>query len=231
LDCKEIDMFGKNVLIIAPHPDDEVLGCGGTIARLAAGGKSIHILVATGGSARFFDREKVLNVRNEALRAHKILGVKDTMFLDFPAPELDTVPLADISTEFAKVIDNLGIDTLFLPHEGDIHNDHRVVFSAGLVASRPVGGCPVKSVFAYETLSETEWGAPYAGNAFIPTHFVNIADTFDIKIAAMECYASQLRVFPNPRSEGGMRALAMLRGATVGCGKAEAFVTIRTIVD
>lgn len=219
----------KNILVIAPHPDDEVLGCGATIARFAKEGNKVYVLVVTRGAAKFYSDDKIVNVRNEALLAHKILGVTRTFFLDFPAPELDTVPLSDISREIAKVLLENKINTLYLPHRGDIHNDHRVVFNAGLVAARPVGAYTVTEIYAYETLSETEWAAPFADDAFIPTCFVNVEDTLNTKMEAMKCFKSQLREFPNPRSLETIQSLAKFRGATIGFKAAEAFMIIRQI--
>lgn len=224
-------MRDKNILILAPHPDDEVLGCGATIKKLSDEGNHLYVLVVTRGSSKFYSDEKILNVRNEALQAHRILGVKQTLFLDFPAPELDTVPLADMSREIAKVITDFQINTLYLPHRGDIHNDHRVVFNAGLVAARPVSFCSVKEIYAYETLSETEWAAPFADDAFIPTCFVNVENSLNSKMDAMKCFQSQLKAFPNPRSLDSIEALAKLRGATVGFKAAEAFMVIRQIIQ
>ena len=134
----------KNILVIAPHPDDEVLGCGGTIGKLALDGNTVYVLIATRGTSRFYTDEQIRNVRQEALKAHKLLGVRETIFLDFPAPELDRILLSDISNAFSEVIKEKKIELVYLPHRGDIHNDHRVVFNAGLVASRPVGGCTVR---------------------------------------------------------------------------------------
>jgi LmbE family N-acetylglucosaminyl deacetylase len=223
-------MQSKNILILAPHPDDEVLGCGATIKKLSNEGNSVFVLVVTRGSSKFYSDEKIQNVRNEALQAHKLLGVKQTFFLDFPAPELDTVPLADISREISNVIIDFQINILYLPHRGDIHNDHRVVFNAGLVAARPVGDYSVKEIYAYETLSETEWAAPFADDAFIPTCFVNVEETLKAKLEAMKCFKSQLKAFPNPRSLETIEALAKFRGATVGFKAAEAFMLIRQII-
>ena len=219
----------KNVLVIAPHPDDEVLGCGATIKKLSAEGNNVYVLVASRGSARLYNQERVEHVRLEAIEAHKILGVKDTLFLEFPAPELDTIPLADISREFSKVINSYRIDCLFLPHRGDLHNDHRVVFKAGLVAARPVGEYTVKEIYAYETLSETEWAEPYASEVFFPTKFIDATKTFEYKLKAMTCFESQLKAFPNPRSIKALTALAEFRGATVGLELAESFIVIRQI--
>lgn len=220
----------KNILVLAPHPDDEVLGCGATMAKYASAGHKVFVLVATRGSKKLYADDRIENVRNEALRAHKVLGVTETFFLDFPAPELDTVPLADISREIARILSENKIHTLYLPHRGDIHNDHRVVFNAGLVASRPVGDYSVKEIYAYETLSETEWAAPFGDDAFIPTCFINVEDALEAKLQAMQCFKSQLKKFPNSRSLEAIDALAKFRGATVGFKAAEAFVTVRKII-
>lgn len=219
----------KNVLVIAPHPDDEVLGCGGTIKKLSSEGHNVYVLIATRGSIRLYNQGRVEDVRNEALVAHKVLGVKQTIFLEYPAPELDTIPLADISRSFAEKIYQFKIDVLYLPHRGDLHNDHRVVFKAGLVAARPVGNYTVKEIYAYETLSETEWAEPYESEVFYPTKFTDITAFFESKIEAMECFKSQLKAFPNPRSMKGLRALSEYRGVTIGVAKAESFVVIRQI--
>jgi len=221
--------MAKNILVIAPHPDDEVLGCGGIIRKFANEGNQVFVLIATRGSSKLFDQTKVENVRKEALEAHEFLGVSNTFFLDYPAPELDTVPIADLSRDFARIISENNIEVLFLPHRGDIHNDHKAVFNAGLVAARPVGNYSVKEIYCYETLSETEWAAPFASDVFIPNFFVGIEDTFEAKKKAMQYFKSQLRDFPNPRSLEALEALAKFRGATVGYKRAEAFMIIRQI--
>ncbi|MFZ4725961.1 MAG: PIG-L deacetylase family protein, partial [Paludibacter sp.] len=205
-------------------------GCGATIKKLSEEGNTVFVLVVSRGSKRLYDQTKVEAVRKEALEAHVLLGVTKTFFLDFPAPELDTVPLADISREISKILTEYKINVLYLPHRGDIHNDHRVVFNAGLVAARPVGNCSVTEIYAYETLSETEWAAPFGDDAFIPTCFVNVENTLEAKMEAMKCFKSQLREFPNPRSLETIEALAKFRGATVGFKAAEAFMIIRQII-
>ena len=221
----------KNIIVIAPHPDDEVLGCGGAIKKYAEEGDHLHVLIMTRGTPDMYSDERIENVRKEARNAHHILGIKETIFLDFPAPELDTVPVADISRAITEIITKLNIHVVFLPHRGDIHHDHRIVFNAGLVASRPTGKYSVKEIYSYETLSETEWAAPFADDAFIPTKFVNITGQMDFKLQAMKCFKSQLRTFPGSRSLEAIEALAKFRGATVGLERAEAFMTIRNIED
>ncbi len=218
------------VLVIAPHPDDEILGCGGTIKKLTDLGIKIIVLVVTRGKKEMYAEERIKNVRQEALKAHELLGVTETRFLDFPAPDLDLVSIAEISMAISGVLKEFKIDSLYIPHRGDIHHDHKAVFNAGLVAARPSKDNTVKNIYSYETLSETEWAAPFGDDAFIPTHFVNITNEFAVKLEAMKCFKSQLKEFPNARSLKSIEALANFRGSTVGYSHAEAFMTIRTIV-
>lgn len=221
----------NNIIVIAPHPDDEVLGCGGTIKKLSSQNMKVFVLIVTRGKKELYPEEKILNVRQEALAAHKLLGVTETRFLDFPAPELDLISVSQLSSAIEKIIRELKADTIYLPHHGDIHHDHKAVFNAGLVASRPVNNNPVKRVYSYETLSETEWAAPTGDQVFIPNRFVNITNTFPLKLKAMKCFKSQLKEFPNSRSLKTIEALANFRGSTVGFTHAEAFMIIRVIED
>ncbi len=220
-----------NVLVIAPHPDDEILGCGGTIRKLSSSGMNVKVLIATRGKKELYSEERINNVRNEALNAHKILQVSETRFLDFPAPDLDRVSIAELSTAIKNVIEEFKIETIFLPHRGDIHHDHKAIFNAGLVAARPVQNFPVKKIYSYETLSETEWAAPFGDDVFIPDYYINITNEISSKLEAMKCFKSQLKEFPNPRSLKTIEALAQFRGSTVGFSYAEAFMTIRVIEE
>lgn len=221
--------MSKKVLVIAPHPDDEVLGCGATIRRFSEENNEVYVLIATRGVSRLFSDERINKGRAQAVEANRILGVKETYFFDFPAPELDLVSQARISESIAELIHKLGVEILFIPHRGDIHHDHFIVFNAALVAARPVGIYTVKEIYSYETLSETEWAAPFADNVFVPDHFIDVEKYISFKLEAMSCYTGQLRTFPNPRSLEAIEALAKFRGATVGIKRAEAFMTIRTI--
>lgn len=217
------------IVIIAPHPDDEILGCGAQIKKHVESGDQVYVLVMTKGTPKFYSAERIENVRNEAREAHRLLGVEETFFEDFHAPELDTYPLSAISGAIKVFIDKLGADMVYIPHRGDIHNDHRVVYNAALVACRPVGDYGVKEIRAYETLSETEWAAPFGDEAFIPTIFSDVSDFFEAKLKAMSCFKSQVKAFPNPRSLENLEALAKQRGATVGFKRAEAFMLVRKI--
>ena len=217
------------MLIIAPHPDDEVLGCGGIINRYVIEGHGVYVLIITRGSPDRYSDERIELGRKQALKAHAILGVKETFFFNYIAPELDLESQAKIADSIRKLISELDIERLYIPHRGDIHIDHHVVFNAALVAARPVGDYTVKSIYVYETLSETEWAAPFSNDVFIPDHFVNIEQSIQAKLKAMSCYSGQIRTFPNPRSLESIEALAKFRGSTVGYKCAEAFKTIRNI--
>lgn len=219
----------KNVLIVAPHADDEILGCGGLIYRKTQEGNNVSVLIVTRGTPKLYSDERVANVRKEAKESHNILGVSKTFFLDFHAPELDITSSAEIARAISKVIQENNIVEMYIPHRGDIHSDHAVVAKACYVAARPVNNNTVKSMYAYETLSETEWAAPFGDDAFIPTHFVDVSNYFEAKLEAMKCFKSQLKEFPNPRSLECIEALSKFRGATVGVKRAEAFMVIRTI--
>lgn len=221
--------MSDNILVIAPHPDDEVLGCGGIIKKFTIKGDKVYVLIVTRGRPGKYSEAGIIKVRNEALHAHETLGVAETRFLDFHAPDLDMVPLADISDAILRIIIEFKIYTVFLPHRGDIHHDHRIVFNAGLVASRPVNDYCVKRIFSYETLSETEWAAPFSDETFVPTYYVDISDEIDYKKKAFSSFKSQIKQFPAARSLENIEALAKFRGATVGMERAEAFMVIRII--
>lgn len=225
----------NNILVIAPHADDEVLGCGGTIKKKTSEGNEVYVLVMTNahvGAPELFSEEMISSVRKEAMEAHVLLGVKQTLFLDFPAPVLDQYPSYKMSCKIVEILREFSIDTVYLPHGGDIHKDHQMVFEAGLVACRPVDGCGVKRVYVYETLSETEWGIPSASRVFIPVLFESILENyFESKLLAMKCFKSQLKNFPASRSLEAIKALAEFRGATINTNRAEAFMVIREIQD
>jgi N-acetylglucosamine malate deacetylase 1 len=219
----------NQVLIIAPHLDDEVLGCGGTIARYVDHGDEVHILVITYGDPEIYPPEEELQTRQELKAAHEILGVSSVQFLDFLAPKLDTFPGYKLADAISGVIRSLQPNILYLPHRGDIHADHRIVYQAGMVAARPINACSVRHIFCYETLSETEWASPFGDEAFIPTVFVDITNCLERKLKAMACYQSQLKEAPHPRSLQAIANLAQLRGSTVSLPAAEAFILVRDI--
>lgn len=221
-----------NILVVAPHPDDEVLGCGGLLAKYAGEGDSTYVAIMTNGhvgAPELFSIDGVMELRAEAIEAHKTLGVKNTYFFDYPAPRLETTPAYQIANELNKLINQLSVEKLYLPHRGDMHRDHAVIFYAALVAARPINNCPVKDIYTYETVSETEWAPPFGSDVFIPNVFHDITNTFSIKVQAMKRFASQIKQYPHPRSIEALESLAKLRGATVGIPYAESFALIRSI--
>lgn len=217
------------VLIVAPHPDDEVLGAGGTMARLADAGAEVHVAIVTTGRAPRFSAEQAQTVRAEAEAAHRALGVTRTHYLDCPAAELGQMPHADLNAAIGGLVRAVDPVTIFAPHPGDIHLDHQLCFLSALVAARPHQSHYPRRVLAYETLSETNWNAPYLTPAFQPNLFVDIGATLDRKLEAFALFASQQREAPHERSVPSLRALATLRGATVHRAAAEAFVTVRLV--
>lgn len=222
----------NKILIVAPHCDDEVLGCGGIIAKNVAKGNKVFVAIITNGhigAPELFSKEGTEKVRSEALDAHTKLGVLETFFLDFPAPRLDSVPAYQISIALSKVIKSQMIDTMYIPHRGDIHKDHYISYQASLVAARPINNCTVRDIYAYETLSETEWAAPFGDDAFIPTVFEDISGYIESKIEAFKSFTTQIQTFPHPRSVDGIINLSKYRGATVGFLNAEAFMLIRSL--
>jgi LmbE family N-acetylglucosaminyl deacetylase len=220
----------QRVLVVAPHPDDEVLGAGGTMARLASEGAEVFVAIVTRGYPPHCDAELVEVGRNEARVAHGILGVRETFFLEFPAAALDTVAHRDVNAALGGTFREVRPDTVFFPFSGDIHLDHQLVSLSTLVAARPTAPGFPRAVYAYETLSETNWNAPYLSPAFAPNTFYDISAHLERKIEAMQAFASQLRPAPHERSAETLRALATVRGSTIGVHAAEAFVAVRRVV-
>lgn len=224
--------MSKNILVVAPHCDDEVLGCGGTIAKYADEGQNVYVVVVTNGNLgapELFSEEDHKKVRSEAFKSHDVLGVSETYFLDFPAPRLDSVASYKIAGKLNDLITDLEIDTLYIPHRGDIHKDHKITYEASLVAARPINNNPVKKILTYETLSETEWAPPFGDDAFIPTVFEDIEKYIEKKKEAFKCYTSQIKKPPHPRSVENIERLSKIRGSTVGLNFTEAFMLVRDI--
>lgn len=213
------------VLVFAPHNDDEVLGVGGTIAKHVSQGHEVYICEVTSSASE----ERLNIIREEAMEAHKILGIKETFFLGFPVVRLRETPLVEINSEFSRIVNEVKPDIAFIPHKGDMHMDHYVVSHSAMVAMRPIGDFKVKEIYAYETLSETEWNIPSVENAFIPNVWNDITGFIDKKKQAMSCYKSQLQAPPHPRSNEIIETLAKLRGSTINVPYAESFMLIRKI--
>jgi len=221
--------FGRT-LVIAPHPDDEILGAGATMARLAAAGLDVYVAVVTTGQPPDYSAEDVARVREEASRAHTLIGVRDTFWLNQPAARLSDTAHATLNAALRIVVRDVNPTTLIVPFVGDIHLDHQLTFLSSLVAARPHQAEFPARILAYETLSETNWNAPYLTPGFLPNVFVDVTETMPLKLKAMGIFHSQLREFPHERSAEALTALAMLRGATVYCRAAEAFVLVRDVI-
>lgn len=219
----------RTALVLAPHPDDEVLGCGGTIARLTQAGAAVHVGIVTRADGPSFPADTVATGRREAAAAHRLLAVRQTHYLDQPAVGLDAIPAAALNRAIGDLIEAVAPDTLFVPFLGDVHMDHQRVFQSAMVAVRPRCRRVPAQVFAYETLSETNWYAPGITPAFVPDTYVDISGTIETKLQAFACFASQVRSFPDERSITAIRALAVMRGATVFREAAEAFKVVRQI--
>ena len=212
------------ILVFAPHNDDEVLGVGGTIAKYTKQGHDVYICEVT---AWLEQMEETKKLQEQACRAHDLLGVKETIFLNLPVVYLKETATHIKNKKFCDVVKQIKPNIAFIPHVGDMHIDHTETAMAAMVALRPIENPQLQMIYSYETLSETEWNIPNSGNAFLPEVWSDITETFDAKIEAMKYFTSQVREFPHPRSIEAMEALARLRGSTVGVQYAEAFSLIR----
>ncbi len=223
------------VLVIAAHPDDEVLGCGGTIAQLAAECQEIHIaIIAEGITSRYMKREEadeklLKQLHNQSRQAAKILGVSQVSFHGLPDNRMDRLELLDVVKTIESVIKKEKPDVVYTHHGGDLNIDHALIFRATLTATRPMVGDSVKSLYAYEVASSTEWAFQQFSPSFQPNLFVDIESTLEKKIAAMEVYSSEARTFPHPRSPESLRSQARRWGSVVGLRAAEAFQVVREI--
>lgn len=224
-----------NVLIIAAHPDDEVLGCGGTMARMAMEGHDLHIaILGEGVTSRFDRREEVDPSLVEELHAcsreaAKLLGAHPPRHGNLPDNRFDTIPLLEVVKLIERVIEQVKPEIVYTQHGGDLNIDHQIVYRATLTATRPLEGCPVRQVLAFEIPSSTEYAFGQFAPAFQPNVFVDIGATLDKKLAAMEQYDGENRSYPHPRSPEALRAIAQRWGSISGLEAAEAFVLVREI--
>jgi LmbE family N-acetylglucosaminyl deacetylase len=219
------------ILTVAAHPDDETLGAGGTMARLAAASHEVHVCILTEGVTA---RHRHMDLQEEcAVRACEVLGVSDVVFCGLPDQRLDSLPLLDIITPIEKCVGEIRPDLVFTHFSHDANQDHRAVFQATLVATRPMADTGVATVLCYETASSTEWAAPFAGNVFSPNLFVDISTTLPVKLDAMRAYeqtfSGEMRPFPHPRSYQALEAISRRHGATAGVAAAEAFMLVRHV--
>jgi LmbE family N-acetylglucosaminyl deacetylase len=222
--------MSRRVLVVAAHPDDEVLGMGGTIALHAlARGDSVRILCLTDGSSTQYpdDEEKRAQKDAEAVRAAKVLGVEDYVHLDLPDMRLDTIPHADLNAVVEEQVRDFAPTTVYVVHP-DVNRDHQAAFASVAVATRPIPGQPVKRLLSYAPTSSAEWTPALLG-AFQPNCFFDITQTIDRKVEAFACYETEQRPHPHPRNELAIRASARHWGTAAGCEWAEPFVLVRAL--
>ena len=224
----------RTILVCVAHPDDEVLGCGGTMARHVDKGDSVHVIfVADGVGSRqdlSAERERNLLERREAAKnAAQIIGCEAPHCLDYPDQRLDTIPLLDVTQRIEALLAAIGPDIIYTHHGDDLNADHRLVCEATMTAVRPIPGQTVVAVYGFETVSSTEWAFHSRGTAFRPNRFIGIEATLGRKLDALRAYEAEMRDFPHPRSYETVEALARLRGSTVGLAAAEAFSVLREV--
>ncbi|HMB78368.1 MAG TPA: PIG-L deacetylase family protein [Kiloniellaceae bacterium] len=220
-------MSAEDLLVIAPHPDDETLGAGGTVARAAAAGMTVTVVTVAAHMPPLYSEAVHAQTLAESRKAQAILGAAEPRYLDIPALSLGEMPVAQLNGAIAEAVGDLRPSVVLCPYP-DRHIDHRLIFDAVMVATRPVGaGSAIELLAAYETLSETHWNAPHIEPNFIPSWVVDITATLETKLEALACYESQIPPFPGPRSLEAARALAAFRGTQAGFAYGEGFHIIR----
>jgi N-acetylglucosamine malate deacetylase 1 len=224
-----------SVLVVAAHPDDEMLGCGATMARHVRDGDTVNVLIlGEGGTSRRADRsepgatEDVAQLRAAAEAAAREVGVTEVTIEDLPDNRFDSVDLLDVAKVVERVVARVAPSIVYTHHAWDLNEDHRVTNHATRIACRPLEGSPVRSLYTFETLSGTEWGDTHA-LGFTPQHFVDVTGLIETKLRALAHYTTEMNAFPHPRSAEAVSALAQLRGSTVGVQAAEAFGVVYQI--
>ncbi len=225
--------MNRKVLVIAAHPDDEILGCGSTIARLVSEGNEAYTLILGEGiTSRDEKRDRakrqkdIENLKGQIQRANKTIGVERVFTFDFPDNRFDSVPLLDIVKVIENIKGKIKPDTVFTHYEKDLNIDHQITYRAVLTASRPLPDETIKEIYSFEVLSSTEWNYPLS---FSPDAFFDVSETIDLKLKAMAEYKSELRGYPHPRSLKGIKQNAQLWGIKSGLKYAEAFKVVRVI--
>lgn len=221
------------ILVVAAHPDDEILGIGGTIARHAEAGDSVEMLILATGSTSRDDHqgdEALAELQDHARRAAATLGALPPRFGGLPDNKMDSLALLDVIKVVEAVVAEVQPDVIYTHWPNDLNVDHGVACRAVLTAARPLPGAKTKAIYAFETLSSSEWSLYGDAKAFAPNRFVDISATLEKKLAALDCYRGEMRDFPHPRSLKAVRALAEVRGSTAGLIAAEGLMVLREVV-
>ena len=226
----------KKVLVVAAHPDDEVLGVGGTILRHTMMGDQVRILIMAEGVT---SRDDVRDTQKHAAELHalhekaqqvaKFLGAEKVELLSFPDNRMDEVDLLDVVKSIEQLVESFHPQVVYTHHAGDVNIDHQRTHEAVITACRSLPKASVQELYFFETLSSTEWQMPTAGKVFLPAMYVDISEVLEKKIAALKLYASEMRDYPHPRSYRAVKALAEYRGMTAGMHYAEAFAIGRVL--
>lgn len=219
----------KKILVIAPHPDDEILGCGGTMIKNIKAGNEVYVCIVTKGCPPLYKPERTTINQHDARACHQHIGVKKTIFLDFPAAMLEKAERYELNGKILDVIKEVQPTEVYIPHWGDMQKDHQIVMEAAMVALRPKYYPQVKKIYGYETMSETAWNAPNVQNEFIPNVYVDITETLEEKKKALLFFTLQVSEFPDARSLEAIDALAKYRGALMNMKAAESFMLIREL--
>ena len=233
---KRFEVKVKNVLVVVAHPDDEVLGCGGTIAKHVKNGDNVYVVILAEGITsrgvrpdKNFRMKGLEELKEAAYKANDILGVTKLILKSFPDNRLDSVDRLDLIKEVEDLISNFKPAIIYTHHSGDVNIDHRRIHEAVVTACRPVPGCCVKHLLFFEVASSTEWQPPQSSLQFMPNWFVDISETLNKKLNALQVYSCEMRGFPHARSIDALKYLAMWRGASVGVNAAEAFMLGRNV--
>ena len=225
----------KDILVFAAHPDDELLGVGGTIRRFVNEGATARaVILAEGLTSRGerrseTDHSELLALQEDARRAAMKIGYSSIDFCGLPDNRMDSMDLLDIIKTVSNYVEKYKPDTIFTHHHGDLNIDHRLTCEAVLTACRPVGNYCVKQIYAFETPSSTEWNYCYT-EPFTPNVYVDVSDTLEAKIRGMACYRTESAEYPHPRSAEALRALGRYRGSNAGFDMAESFIVLRTVI-
>ena len=221
-----------SILVIAAHPDDEVLGCGGTMARLAGNNEAVAVLILGEGHTSRFDRRSdaeptaLSDLSKLSQKVGAYLGAAEVRHVGLPDNRFDEVALLDVVKVVEQTIREIEPQEIFTQHGGDLNIDHSVTFRATITATRPMAGSRLRALHTYEVASSTEWAFQRFAPTFRANYFIDITTTLELKLEAMEMYESEKRDFPHPRSRGVLEAIARRWGSVVGIEAAEAFETI-----
>jgi N-acetylglucosamine malate deacetylase 1 len=219
--------MGRSILVVAPHPDDETLGCGGALLRHGAEGDALHWVIVTGMAGEAYSAARRERRAAEVRDVSRLYGFASTAELGFPTAALESVPRVELVEKMSAAFKSARPDVVYLPHPGDVHSDHRVAFEAAVACTKWFREPAPRRVLVYETLSETDAALDATAQPFRPNVFIDITAQLEQKLGILQRYEGEVGEFPFPRSLEAVRSLARVRGAAAGCASAEAFQLVR----